>query len=345
MRHVQHAPSRRDITQPPEDLSWRTSRQLVQSLAIVATTAALAIFIFTPEAEHLAHSPIFPPLLMSAFSMIALRSVWTGIRSGSTRPFVRGLNQTYYRDDQPRRFWASIGWNALLGILSFFLSFSIDFGPKIDALTDRCFDVETRYSPQAAIAACSNLLAKAGTNQAARAEILGARGSSYHRLGDYRRAIADYSAAIGLDRENADAYLNRGMALLDNGKSDGAVADLTKAHELSPKDPFILATRGMTYAWRGQRALAKRDLHAARAIDPSIQNLLRGEALLSFQAGDMAAAVSKLTSVLERYPDDQWSLETRARAYDQLGRYDEKDSDVEKLIKLRADAGQATSSR
>ena len=57
--HLVHAPSRRDITRPREDLSWRTDRQFAKSVAILVALAALAIFIFTPAATEFAHSPNF----------------------------------------------------------------------------------------------------------------------------------------------------------------------------------------------------------------------------------------------------------------------------------------------
>ena len=66
--------------------------------------------------------------------------------------------------------------------------------------------------------------------------------------GDVADAIADYTKAIELKPDYADAYYNRGLAKQAEGDLDGARVDCTKAIELkhkikvNPKD-------GLTYVW------------------------------------------------------------------------------------------------
>ena len=57
--YVAHSPARRDITKPPEDLSWRTTTKLYRSFAILASLIALSIFIFTPTAAAFAHASVY----------------------------------------------------------------------------------------------------------------------------------------------------------------------------------------------------------------------------------------------------------------------------------------------
>ena len=52
------------------------------------------------------------------------------------------------------------------------------------------------------------------------------------KLQDYRGAIQDYTKAIELDPEYADAYNNRGIARLLLEDKDGGCLDLSKAGEL-----------------------------------------------------------------------------------------------------------------
>lgn len=63
------------------------------------------------------------------------------------------------------------------------------------------------------------------------------RGLAYHQKGDAGRAIADYDEAIRRDPRNAAAFGSRGQVRLgsDNAK---ALADLARATELDPKDPY-----------------------------------------------------------------------------------------------------------
>ena len=58
------------------------------------------------------------------------------------------------------------------------------------------------------------------------------RGFLYHELGQYERAIEDYSETIRLDPRVADAYYNRGLAYQSLGKSEDAERDFQKAKDL-----------------------------------------------------------------------------------------------------------------
>ena len=58
------------------------------------------------------------------------------------------------------------------------------------------------------------------------------RGNLHVRRKDYSQAIADYTQAISCDARLAEAYYNRGLALIDSGKTAEGVSDLSKAGEL-----------------------------------------------------------------------------------------------------------------
>ncbi len=58
------------------------------------------------------------------------------------------------------------------------------------------------------------------------------RANVYAALGDYAHAIDDYTAAIRLDPNLAEAYYNRGLVRLQSGDAKAGKADLSKAGEL-----------------------------------------------------------------------------------------------------------------
>lgn len=363
-RHFMHSPDRRDITLAPEDLSWRTSSQLFRSLAILAVLAAIGIFISTPAAEAFARSPAFAPILMLGFSAGAACTVVMGLFSGRIQPLIKGLSLRFERKTQPKRFWASLCWNAILACLFIWVAYMT----TADQHEDRCYDRRDIHTPQETLAACDELLAMSDIAKAERADLLAARGIAYQKLDDHERALADYDEAIALDPkdsyslynrgliyeqegdrgsaivayseslelrpDNADAYRNRGGLYIDRGQFDEAIADLTRAHELDPDDPWAIASRGVSYAWQGKRLLAERDFSAVRAIDPSNATLLRGEALLSMQAGDPRTAVDRLDKVLRADPGNLFSLNMRAQAYRQLGEQEKARADSERFRQL-----------
>ena len=58
---------------------------------------------------------------------------------------------------------------------------------------------------------------------------------------DLDRAIADFTDAIRLDPNDADAYYARGLAFSTNGDRDHAVADLSEAVQLRPYSTQMIA--------------------------------------------------------------------------------------------------------
>ena len=212
-RHVLHAPSRRDITQPAEDLSWRTSGQLTLSLLVLAILAGLAVFIFTPAAVSFARSPILLPALLLGGGAWALFTVLQGFKRGEIEPIVRGFSGLYHRDSQPKRFWASVMWNALLGCILLWIAFKTTEEAEERTLRNRCYNEQSVFSPQEVLSACNELISKWEGSPGRLADYIGGRGIAYHTLGDYRRAIADYGDAIRLNPRDYYPYYNRGLAL------------------------------------------------------------------------------------------------------------------------------------
>lgn len=364
-RHWQHAPARRDITQPPEDLAWRTTGHLVRSLIVLVGLIAFAGFIFTPAAEKLARSPEFGPLLLLGFSCLAFYFVGKGFLTGRALPLVKGQLGPYERATQPKRFWISLTWNALLGGLFATIAF-VEHG---DRYQERCFNMNGTPNPQEQLVACNELIGKQGNSNETRADILAARGEAYHRLGDFRKALADYDQAISLDPgssyalynrglihqnsgdlsramadysaslklrpDNADGYLYRGVLLLHSGKLDEAIADFTRSNQLAPDGKGALANRAIAYAWKQDRAAAERDFAKLAALDPSGTTALRGRAILSWQSGDLPAAIEHLNDALRRDPTDAWSLRLRAELYWRLGEKEKSRDDEDRLWQLR----------
>jgi tetratricopeptide (TPR) repeat protein len=370
--YIAKAPSRRDITRPPEDLTWRTSALLARNLAFLGALAALAVFIFTPAATQFAHSPAFWPILAAAGGVFALFTVVRALSLGQIQPLARGFNNTYERDSQPKRFWASMAWNSFFGCLCLWLAFKMIEQAPIQALEDQCYDTKNIYSPQDGVAACNKLIAKRAKGDTGVANLLAARGSAYFRLGDYRRATTDYteavrldpndsssyyntglideqlgdrglaidsfSSAIQADAENADAYSHRGSVYLDLGKFDKAAADFTKAHGLRLDDFRSVALRGIAYASKGDQLRARQDFAAVRAIDPTNLIIMRGEAILAIGSGNLNAAVNDLSQLLAQNPKDRWSRAARAEAYRRLGKYDEMHADSDELKRLSGES-------
>lgn len=368
IEHCVHSPAYQDITQPPEDFGWRTPGKLALNLTILAALVALAIFIFTPAATHFARSAIFAPVIVGSLGAVSLGTAIRGFLAGHISPFVRGFNNTYQRETQPKRYWASLAWNAALGCMMLALA------PAFyeDQRESQCDNSDHRHSPEEQLSACDQLLAQYAPGEEL-AELLKRRGIAYHKLGHYDRAATDYSRAIEIDPDdsyslynrglarrrigdvpgalqdfdaslrlrpdNEGGYFHRGLIFLDTGVFDRAVGDFTRAHALDEQDHWNLANRGIAYAWMGDRTRAEADFAAVAAVDPANVVVLRGRAILALQAGDQHSVIAHLTEVLEEHPLDGWSLAMRADTYWQMGLHNLARDDDERMDRLRKNFG------
>lgn len=137
---------------------------------------------------------------------------------------------------------------------------------------------------------------------------------------------------------DSDAHLQRGLIFLDTGALDRAAADFTRAHELDPEDPWPLANRGLVFAWKEDQANAEADFALVRSIDHSNPVMLRGEALLRNNAGDLKGAVERLTESMKRDPDNLWALRTRSELYWELGEHEKSAQDDQRWVQLKREA-------
>jgi tetratricopeptide (TPR) repeat protein len=289
--------SRPDLAPSSEQSSSPANRQFWRFLPLAVILMGVAFITLTPAGKQLAATPAFWPLVMIGMGGWSAFTVARGFSKGQIEPFARGFYNTYERETQPKRFWASMAWNSAFACLCIWVAFTMTQQTNLQSLQDRCETDKRIYSPRDALAACSEW--------------------------------------IRLDPKNADAYFNEGLIFLDAGAFDQAAADFMKARNLDPKDPWALANLGLALAWKKQDANAEAYFQAVRAIDPSNPVMLRGEALLKEDAGDLRGAVDSLTASMKRDPDNLWALQVRSDLYWQLGEQQKSIEDDHHLVQLK----------
>ncbi len=92
------------------------------------------------------------------------------------------------------------------------------------------------------------------------------RGIWYRRKGQYGKAIADYNRAARIKPNDADIYNNRGVAYKNMRRYDKAIADYNKAIHLNPKYASSYYNRGRVYELTGRKNLAIQDYRTALRI-------------------------------------------------------------------------------
>jgi tetratricopeptide (TPR) repeat protein len=126
----------------------------------------------------------------------------------------------------------------------------------------------TNGSGDAAVAACTRALESGRLNRTDRVRAYNSRGNLWKRKGEYDRAIADYTAAIELNRSYLFAYYNRGNSYFETQNFDRAISDYTVAIRINPKYPHAYANRGAAYGEKHDYDRALADYNVAIQLDP-----------------------------------------------------------------------------
>jgi tetratricopeptide (TPR) repeat protein len=73
------------------------------------------------------------------------------------------------------------------------------------------------------------------------------KGNQYFNDEKWEEAIAEYTAAIEIDPDNAEAYANRGVSYAEKGNYELSIVDYNKAIELDPQNAILYYNRAIAY--------------------------------------------------------------------------------------------------
>lgn len=119
------------------------------------------------------------------------------------------------------------------------------------------------------------------------------RGDRYAEIKDYDHAIADYSQAIRLQPDGAEAYNNRGLAYALSGKSamPNAIADYSQAIQLRPTYAYAYNNRGVAYMASGHAEEALADFNRAIQLQSDFPQAYSNRGNVFYRAGRYDLAI------------------------------------------------------
>ena len=132
---------------------------------------------------------------------------------------------------------------------------------------------------------------------------------------DYAGQIGDYTSAIQLNPQYADAFNNRGFARFNLGDMDGAIADYDAAIWLNPHFTIAFVNRGNAYARKGNLAQAAADYSSAIQLSPSDDRIYFSRAVTRFSSGDIDGAIADYNSVIQLNPQNADAYNNRGWAW------------------------------
>ena len=126
----------------------------------------------------------------------------------------------------------------------------------------------------------------------------------YWKKDDSGNAITDYTRAIELDHEYAEAYNYRGFAYLTNGDIDKAIADYTKAIDIDQELTEAYKDRAATYLGNSDFDNAIKDYTKAIQLDPDDTNIYNYRGLAYFENNEVGKAIDDFNRAIQLMPDD-----------------------------------------
>lgn len=116
---------------------------------------------------------------------------------------------------------------------------------------------------------CDMALKKGDLNPTDKKKTLVNRGIIHNRNGDVQDAIDDFNAALGIDPDLAEAFLNRGNSHLLAGRPDDALVDYQKSLDFELNKPWVAWYNiGLAYEAKKDAANARTAYQKALEINP-----------------------------------------------------------------------------
>jgi tetratricopeptide (TPR) repeat protein/S1-C subfamily serine protease len=166
------------------------------------------------------------------------------------------------------------------------------------------------------------------------------RGTAYSALKDYPKAIADYTQAIAIKPDHADAYLNRGNTYLALKDYPKAIADFNKTIEINPKYAFAYNNRGNTYLALKDYPNAIAGYTKAIEINPKYAEAYYNRGL-TYYAEDYPKAIADYDKAIAINPEYAEAYYNRGLTYYALKDYPKAIADYTKVIVFNPENAEA----
>lgn len=133
-----------------------------------------------------------------------------------------------------------------------------------------CYEyAKAGHASDAGVEACNRALTEQSQSPSDRAATLVNRGILHMHAKALELALSSYDDALKLSPDLAEAYVNKGVALVNLGRDADAVAAISQALKLNTVQPEIAYyTRGVAHEMLGNMRAAYKDYRQAAALKP-----------------------------------------------------------------------------
>ena len=170
-------------------------------------------------------------------------------------------------------------------------------------------------------------------------------GNAKYHLRDYAGAILDYTMAIQLESDFAEAYNNRGNVKDELGQHFTAISDYDIAIRLKPDYAGAYLNRGVAKAKLGQHFAAISDYDIAIRLKPDDAETYYNRGVAKARLEQYFAAISDYDIAIRLKPDDAETYNNRGVAKADLGQHFAAIADYDIAIRLRTNDAKAYNNR
>jgi tetratricopeptide (TPR) repeat protein len=184
-------------------------------------------------------------------------------------------------------------------------------------------------------------ITQASANEVAKyysAAIYFARGLAHVQKGNANAAIAEFDKTIILDPDNANTFINRGSARSKKGARDAAIADYDKAISLDPNSGLAYNNRCFEQVEKRNFEAAIVDCDKAIALDPTFAYAYNNRGLAFDSLGKLDKALPDYDKSIALDAENISAYLNRGDARGQIGDWDGSLADYEKVIALDANS-------
>ncbi|MCB9452559.1 MAG: tetratricopeptide repeat protein [Anaerolineaceae bacterium] len=136
------------------------------------------------------------------------------------------------------------------------------------------------------------------------AEAYSRRGGNHASKGEYEGAMRDYNEALRINPREPIAYNNRGSARKAQGDLDGAMADYNEAIRLNPKLAAAYNNRGVAHQAQGDLDGAMADYNEAIRLNPQYAEAYNNRGNARSDNGDLDGAIADYSEAIRINPQD-----------------------------------------
>jgi tetratricopeptide (TPR) repeat protein len=166
------------------------------------------------------------------------------------------------------------------------------------------------------------------------------RANVYRHVGQNSAALNDLNQALTLQLERNDTsntaslLVHRGANLLQLGRTNEAIADLSKALADNPNDFTSLSLRARAYAAQQQWGQATDDISRVISAKPTDAPSLAFRARLNTITNQLPAAIEDATLAIRTQPQDPRYYSLRATLYQRTNQPDLQQQDLTRVIEF-----------